>query len=102
MTKIFLATLLAFTATPVLAEPITIASTVQTADLDLRVRRASRRSIAAWHFVKERVRHGVGRRHCRQECSSPLPRRYAGQSRERTRRGSLALPASRSKWLPVD
>lgn len=35
MTKIFLATLLAFTATPVLAEPITVASTVQTADLDL-------------------------------------------------------------------
>ena len=49
MTKIFLATLLAFTATPV-PEPITIASTVQTADLDLRVRRASRRSIAAWHL----------------------------------------------------
>jgi UrcA family protein len=35
MTKIFLATLLAFTATPALAEPITVSSTVQTADLDL-------------------------------------------------------------------
>jgi UrcA family protein len=36
MTKIFLATLLAFTATPALAEPpVTITSTVQTADLDL-------------------------------------------------------------------
>ena len=35
MTKLFLATLLAFTATPVLAEPITATSTVQTADLDL-------------------------------------------------------------------
>jgi UrcA family protein len=35
MTKIFLATLLAFAATPVLAEPITVTSTVQTADLDL-------------------------------------------------------------------
>ena len=35
MTKIFLATLLAFTATPALAEPITVTSTVQTADLDL-------------------------------------------------------------------
>ena len=36
MTKIFLATLLAFTATPALAEPPVIASvTVQTADLDL-------------------------------------------------------------------
>ena len=36
MTKIFLATLLAFTATPALAEPPAIAiSTVQTADLDL-------------------------------------------------------------------
>ena len=36
MTKIFLATLLAFTATPALAEPPAIVtSTVQTADLDL-------------------------------------------------------------------
>jgi UrcA family protein len=36
MTKIFIATLLAFTATPALAEPpVTITSTVQTADLDL-------------------------------------------------------------------
>jgi UrcA family protein len=35
MTKNFLATLLAFTATPVLAEPITVTSTVQIADLDL-------------------------------------------------------------------
>lgn len=35
MTKLFFATLLAFTATPVLAEPITASSTVQTADLDL-------------------------------------------------------------------
>ena len=36
MTKIFFATLLAFTATPALAEPPVIAtSTVQTADLDL-------------------------------------------------------------------
>jgi UrcA family protein len=36
MTKIFLATLLAFTATPALAEPPLIAtSTVRTADLDL-------------------------------------------------------------------
>lgn len=35
MTKIFLATLLAFTATPALAEPVVATSTVQTADLDL-------------------------------------------------------------------
>src|SRR5436190_1099053 len=36
MTKIFIATLLAFTATPALAEsPATVSSTVQTADLDL-------------------------------------------------------------------
>lgn len=36
MTKIFIATLLAFTASPALAEPPVIAtSTVQTADLDL-------------------------------------------------------------------
>lgn len=35
MTKIFLATLLAFTATPALAEPIIATTTVQTADLDL-------------------------------------------------------------------
>lgn len=36
MTRIFIATLLAFTATPALAEPPAIAtSTVQTADLDL-------------------------------------------------------------------
>jgi UrcA family protein len=36
MTKIFLATLLAFTATPALAEqPVMVSTTVQTADLDL-------------------------------------------------------------------
>ena len=35
MTKILFATLLAFTATPALAEPITVTSAVQTADLDL-------------------------------------------------------------------
>jgi UrcA family protein len=35
MTKIFLATLLAFSATPALADPITVTSTVQIADLDL-------------------------------------------------------------------
>ena len=36
MTKLFIATLLAFTVTPALAEPAPIAvSTVQTADLDL-------------------------------------------------------------------
>lgn len=36
MTKIFIATLLAFTATPALAEPVVIAtSTVRTADLNL-------------------------------------------------------------------
>lgn len=39
MTKIFLATLLAFTATPALAEPpVTAVSIVQTADLDLSSR----------------------------------------------------------------
>lgn len=36
MTKIFLATLLAFTAIPALAEPpVTVSTTVRTADLDL-------------------------------------------------------------------
>ena len=36
MTKIFLATLLAFTVAPALAEPpMTVSTTVQTADLDL-------------------------------------------------------------------
>ena len=35
MNKIFLTALLAFAATPAMAEPITITSTVQTADLDL-------------------------------------------------------------------
>jgi UrcA family protein len=36
MTKIFLATLLAFSATPALAEPpVTVSTTVQIADLDL-------------------------------------------------------------------
>lgn len=35
MTKIFIATLLAFTATPALAEPVIATSTVQTADLNL-------------------------------------------------------------------
>ena len=42
MTKLFLATLLAFTATPALAEPITVTSTVQTADLDLSSARGQR------------------------------------------------------------
>ena len=43
MTKIFLATLLAFTATPALAEPPAIAtSTVQTADLDLSTAKGQR------------------------------------------------------------
>ena len=42
MTKIFIATLLAFTATPVLAEPITVSSTVQVADLDLSTARGQR------------------------------------------------------------
>ena len=35
MTKFLIATLLAFTAAPALGEPITVTSTVQTADLDL-------------------------------------------------------------------
>ena len=35
MTKFFIATLLAFTANPVLAEPVIATSTVETADLDL-------------------------------------------------------------------
>ena len=35
MTKILFATLLAFSATPALAEPVTVTSTVQVADLDL-------------------------------------------------------------------
>ena len=43
MTKIFLATLLAFTATPALAEPSVIAtSIVQTADLDLSTAQGQR------------------------------------------------------------
>jgi UrcA family protein len=43
MTKIFLATLLAFTATPALAEPPVIATaTVQTADLDLSTAKGQR------------------------------------------------------------
>jgi UrcA family protein len=43
MTKIFLATLLAFTATPALAEaPVIATSTVQTADLDLSTARGRR------------------------------------------------------------
>ena len=50
MTKIFLATLLAFTATPALAEPVTATSSVQTADLDLSTaegQRALDRRLAA-------------------------------------------------------
>ena len=35
MTKFLIATLVAFTAAPALAEPITVTSTVQTIDLDL-------------------------------------------------------------------
>ena len=42
MTKIFLATLLAFTATPALAEPVVATSTVQTADLDLATSKGQR------------------------------------------------------------
>ncbi|HET9414684.1 MAG TPA: UrcA family protein [Pseudolabrys sp.] len=43
MTKIFLATLLALTATPALAEPPVIATaTVQTADLDLSTAKGQR------------------------------------------------------------
>ena len=43
MTKIFIATLLAFTATPALAEPPVIAtSVVQTADLDLSTAKGQR------------------------------------------------------------
>jgi UrcA family protein len=43
MTKIFLATLLAFTATPALAEPpVTVSSIVQTADLDLSTAKGQR------------------------------------------------------------
>jgi UrcA family protein len=42
MTKIFLATLLAFTATPALAEPVIAISTVQTADLDLATPKGQR------------------------------------------------------------
>lgn len=42
MIKIFLATLLAFTATPALAEPVIATSTVQTADLDLASPRGQR------------------------------------------------------------
>jgi len=43
MTKLFLATLLAFTATPALAEPpVTATSIVQTADLDLSTAKGQR------------------------------------------------------------
>ena len=42
MTKIFLATLLAFTATPALAEPVIATSTVQIADLDLATSKGQR------------------------------------------------------------
>jgi len=43
MTKLFLATLLAFTATPALAEPpVTATSIVQTADLDLSTSKGQR------------------------------------------------------------
>lgn len=43
MTKIFIATLFAFTATPALAEaPALVQSTVQTADLDLSTARGQR------------------------------------------------------------
>ena len=42
MTKIFLATLLAFTAVPTLAEPVIAVSTVHTADLDLGTARGQR------------------------------------------------------------
>ena len=43
MTRIFIATLLAFTATPAFAEaPVQVQSTVQTADLDLSTARGQR------------------------------------------------------------
>lgn len=42
MTKIFLASLLALTASPALAEPVAAISTVQTADLDLSTPKGQR------------------------------------------------------------
>lgn len=59
MTKIFIATLLAFTATPALAEPPVIAtSTVQTADLDLSTARGQR---ALDHRLAQAVKDVCGK-----------------------------------------
>lgn len=58
MTKIFIATLLAFTATPALAETPTIAtSTVQTADLDLSSAKGQR---ALDHRLSQAVKEVCG------------------------------------------
>ncbi len=53
MTKIFIATLLAFTATPVLAEPPVLATAkVEVADLDLR-------TLAGQRALDRRISHAV-------------------------------------------
>lgn len=58
MTKIFLATLLAFSATPALAEqPVTAISIVQTADLDLSSARGQQ---ALQHRLSQAVKEVCG------------------------------------------
>ena len=86
MTKIFLATLLAFTATPVLAEPITIASTVQTADLDLSSAKGQQALDRAWHLRSRKcaARRRTSTLPARMQFAAAAPIRWP--NRERTRR----------------
>ena len=95
MTKIILATLLAFSATPALAEPITVTSTVQTADLDLSTAKGQR---ALDHRLSQAVKDVCGTasdvdvagkndvRRCRVETLSSL----AGERDQRIARASGA------------
>jgi UrcA family protein len=58
MTKIFLASLLAFSATPALAQPpVTVTSIVQTADLDLSTAKGQR---ALDHRLSQAVKEVCG------------------------------------------
>lgn len=72
MTKIFIATLLAFTATPALAEqPVPVSSIVQVADLDLSTGKGQR---ALDHRLTQAVR---------EVCGTASPSDLAGQNRVR-------------------
>jgi UrcA family protein len=72
MTKIFIATLLAFTASPTLAEPpVTVTSFVQTADLDLASKDGQR-------TLEKRLNQAIV-----EVCGEASPTDLAGQNKVR-------------------